>query len=212
MNESVFVTGIGTGVGKTVVSALWCRAFGADYWKPVQAGLEDLTDTERVKAWVNRPELSFHPERYRLKEAASPHAAAAKEGLHIQLSDFRLPVTPRPLLVEGAGGLLVPLNKEGLTISDLILHLGLPVVLVSRYYLGSINHTLLSIEMLRRRQIPLKAVLLTGEPVESSREVIAAAANAPLIAVPELAEINPSSICEAAEELRKQCEKAFAAQ
>ncbi|MCP4123583.1 MAG: dethiobiotin synthase [Bacteroidetes bacterium] len=160
-----FITGIGTDVGKTVVSAVFREAFGADYWKPVQAGIDDGTDCETI---VEQDSGSgkVHPETYRLKTPMSPHAAAAREGVEIDLGKFRIPDTENDLIVEGAGGLLVPLNGKE-TILDLIVKLQLPVVLVSRHYLGSINHTLLSIEMLRSRNVPIDLLVFIGEHPET---------------------------------------------
>ncbi len=156
-----FVSGIGTDVGKTVVAALLTEALQADYWKPVQAGDLDFGDTDRVRALVSNPLSQFHPEAYRLQTPMSPDAAAARDNVHIDLQQVQVPATERPLIVEGAGGLLVPLNQEE-TIIDLIAHLGLPVILVSRHYLGSINHTLMSVEALKQRQIPLAGIIFNG--------------------------------------------------
>lgn len=166
-----FVTGIGTEVGKTVASAILTRALEADYWKPVQAGDLDRTDTKKVRQWSALEGATFFPERHRLLHPMSPHAAAARESLKIQLGDFTLPATERPLIVEGAGGLYVPLNAQH-TILDLIEALGLPVILVSRHYLGSINHSLLSIAALRARQIPVAALIFNGTHNPETEQVI----------------------------------------
>lgn len=173
MNQvnGVFVSGIGTEVGKTVVSALLVRALKADYWKPVQSGDLDHTDTMKVRAWAGETAGTFHPERFRLNLPMSPHASAADDGIHITLQDFELPATHNFLVVEGAGGLQVPLNDEDCII-DLISKLGLPVVLVSRHYLGSINHTLLSVEALRQREIPIAGLIFNGAPHPSTETII----------------------------------------
>jgi len=160
-----FITGIGTDVGKTVVSAVFREAFGADYWKPVQAGIDDGTDCETIVEQTSGSG-KVHPETYRLKTPMSPHAAAAREGVEIDLAKFRIPDTENDLIVEGAGGLLVPLNDKE-TILDLIVKLQVPVVLVSRHYLGSINHTLLSIEMLRSRNVPIDLLVFIGDHSET---------------------------------------------
>ena len=187
--QAYFVTGIGTEVGKTVVSAFLQLALDADYWKPVQAGDLDFGDTDRVKKWTGLPEDRYHPERYRLRTPASPHYAARLDGLKIKLNDFTLPDTGgRPLLVEGAGGLLVPLNEQH-TMLDLVLHLDLPVILVSRHYLGSINHTLLTLEVLRGRGCKVSGIVFNGENAESAR-IIQQLSGVPVLAeVPEMEEI-----------------------
>jgi len=166
--KNIFVTGIGTDVGKTVVSAVLVRALGACYWKPVQAGASDEREVISL-AGIN-PERSFSP-TYDLNTPCSPHAAAKIDGVKIELEDFTLPDCEDRIIVEGAGGLHVPLNYRTLII-DLIKHLELPVVLVSRQYLGSINHTLLSIEALKSRKINLLGVVFVGEQNRESEEAI----------------------------------------
>jgi len=136
--NKVFVTGIGTGIGKTVVSAVLTEALKGSYWKPIQAGELDYTDTMRVKEWVTHPKARFYPESYRLTQPMSPHAAAKIDKIQIDLNHIQLPKTEDPLVVEGAGGLMVPLNDKEL-ILDLIEHLGLPVVLVSQKPFLSFN-------------------------------------------------------------------------
>lgn len=177
---TLFVTGIGTDVGKTVVAAILTKALGADYWKPVQAGLEPGTDAGTIAALV--PEATRHPEAYRLRLPASPHAAAAAEDLTLTLETILAvrPLTDKPLVIEGAGGLLVPLAK-GLLVIDLIEALRVPVVLVSRHYLGSINHTLLSVEALRARQIPIAGLVFNGEPTPATESFILAHTGLPVL-------------------------------
>ena len=166
-----FVTGIGTEVGKTVAAAILTEALQADYWKPVQAGGLDFTDTDTVRSLVSNPVSVFHPEAYSLKMAASPHKAAAAEGREIDVRGITLPETSNNLVVEGAGGLMVPLNKRYL-ILDLVQQLGLEVVLVSRNYLGSINHTLLTAEVLRYRKVPVAGIIFNGEENSSTEDFI----------------------------------------
>ncbi len=178
--EKLFITGIGTDVGKTFVSAILTEALQADYWKPVQAGLTPTTDAATVRGLVQNPVSRFWPERHRLLLPASPHAAAAAEGLTLGLNDFELPATDNHLLVEGAGGLLVPL-APCLLIADLVQHLGLAVVVVSRNYLGSINHTLLTLEALRQRQIPVRGLIFNGEPTPATENFIAAHTGVPIM-------------------------------
>ncbi len=161
-----FVTAIGTDSGKTVVSAALCQALGADYWKPVQAGRP--TDTDWVRTMIDG---DCHPERYLLNTPASPHYAAGVDGVRISLDDFTVPETGRPLVIEGAGGMLVPLNEKDMVI-DLAAHLEAEVILVCDLYLGSINHSLLSIDYLKRRGLSVKGIIFNGEPNASSEEII----------------------------------------
>ncbi|MDX2302092.1 MAG: dethiobiotin synthase [Microscillaceae bacterium] len=165
------VAGIGTEIGKTIISAILVEALEADYWKPVQSGDLHLTDTDKVRALISNTVSIFHQEVYRLQEPMSPHAAAELEGLEINPEKIQVPQTDRPLIVELAGGLMVPLNRQFLNI-DLIAQLGLPVILVSRYYLGSINHTLLSIELLKQRKISIAGIIFNGVENPSSKSVI----------------------------------------
>ena len=183
--RNVFVTGIGTGVGKTVVAAALARHLKADYWKPIQCGDLDRTDSMSVREWIGLSGI-IHPEQFRLSLPKSPHAAAAAVDVTIDLNDFILPSTPRGLIVEGAGGLLVPLNLKD-TMADLILHLSLPVVVVVRHYLGSINHTLLTCSVLRAKGIAVEGLIFNGNPDPYSEEAIMALCGLPVIGrVPEL--------------------------
>lgn len=193
-----FVTGTDTNVGKTVVSAMLALGLGAAYWKPVQSGLEPITDTEYVRQTTGLDASHFIPERFRLTEPLSPHASAAIDGVKIALSDFQLPVTTKPhLIVEGAGGLMVPLNQQDFII-DLIQHLDLPVCLVARSTLGTINHTLLSIAQLRRAQVPILGVILNGPKNPSNRDAIAHYGQVPILGELEpLATINPDTLKQA---------------
>ncbi len=165
--KKYFVTGIGTEIGKTVCSSVLVQALGADYWKPVQSGDLHFTDSDKIKAWTDCP--CIHPEGFRLNTPASPHYSAEVDGVNISLDDFALPATENTLIVEGAGGLLVPLNDED-TILDLMKSLAIPCILISSNYLGSINHTLLSIEMLKSQGIEIAAVIFSGKenPVTES--------------------------------------------
>jgi dethiobiotin synthetase len=167
----IFVTGIGTGVGKTIVSAILVEKLNADYWKPIQAGDLEQSDTLMVKQLVTNPISYFYPEAYRLTQPYSPHKAAALDGIVIDPEKIVLPETDNQLIIEGAGGLMVPLNDSFLMI-DLIKKLDAEVVLVSRNYLGSINHTLLSVEALKSRDIPLKAIVFNGDTDEWSENIV----------------------------------------
>jgi dethiobiotin synthetase len=170
MNKIV-VAGIGTEVGKTFIAAILTEALEADYWKPVQAGGLDFTDTDFVKKHISNSRSFFHKEKYLLKEPMSPHAAADIDGVQINLNELSLPETTNNLVIETAGGLMVPLNDKELNI-DLIQQWNLPVLLVSRIYLGSINHTLLSVEALRSRGIKLLGILFNGEGRPSTEDFI----------------------------------------
>ena len=167
----LFVTGIGTEVGKTVIAAILTEKLKADYWKPVQAGDLDDSDTMKVRALVSNSVSVFHEEGFRLNHPMSPHAAAERDGVEIGLEDFKMPQTENHLVIEGAGGLMVPLNDQDCVI-DLIEGSGAEVVLVSRNYLGSINHTLLSIEALKSRGIPVRGVIFNDEENAETERVI----------------------------------------
>ena len=166
-----FVTAIGTNSGKTIVSAILVQAFQADYWKPIQSGVEDR-DADTVNSLLLNDFSVIHPEKYWLKKPASPHEAAKSEGIEIDLSDLNIPDTDgNNIVIEGAGGLMVPLNDKD-TIVDLIAKLDVEVVLVSNYYLGSINHTLLSIACLKAHNINIKGIVFNGEKNEDSKAII----------------------------------------
>ena len=166
-----FITGIGTEVGKTISSAVVTEALKADYWKPVQAGDLQKSDSMTVKALVQNNQSVFHSEDYRLNHAMSPHAAAERDGLEIDLSTIKMPNTNNILVIEGAGGLLVPLNRKD-TMIDLIVQLKCEVILVSRHYLGSINHTLMSINILKRKKIAIKGILFNGNENKDTECII----------------------------------------
>lgn len=165
----LFVTGIGTEIGKTVCSAILVQHFKADYWKPVQSGDLHYTDSKKIEDWTEN--TIGHPETYRLQLAASPHQSARAENIDINLNEFQLPETQNSLIVEGAGGLMVPLSDHSFMI-DLIEKLRIPTVLVVRNYLGCINHTLLSVMALQQRKIKLEYLILNGEFPEDTERVI----------------------------------------
>ncbi len=164
-----FVTAIGTDSGKTLVSSILVEALKADYWKPVQAGMP--TDSETVQDLVSTGQTKIHPETHLLKLPASPHAAAKYEHLSIQMDDFVLPETDNEIVIEGAGGLLVPLNDQDFVI-DIAVALNAPVILVANLYLGSINHTLLTIDYLKRNNIEVKGLIFNGESNPESERII----------------------------------------
>jgi malonyl-CoA O-methyltransferase len=193
--RGVFVTGTDTGVGKTLVSAVLARAWDADYWKPVQTGLaQEAGDIATVARLAGLGPERLHPPRHAYAAPLSPHAAAALEGAHVALGDFRLPVRDRPLVVEGAGGVLVPLNERELMI-DLIARLGLPAVVVARSTLGTINHSLLTLEALRARGAAVLGVVLNGPPSPGNRAAIEGFGRVRVLAeIPPLAEADASAV------------------
>lgn len=171
MTRRIVVTGTDTNIGKTVFAAGLADFLGADYWKPVQAGLEDETDTQTVARLGGLSGERILPERYRLVTPASPHLAARLDGLTIDIDGLMPPDTARPLLIEGAGGLMVPLDRHTLYI-DVFARWQFPVVLCARTTLGTINHSLLSIEALKARGIPLLGIAFIGEPNAESESII----------------------------------------
>ncbi|MCD0415743.1 dethiobiotin synthase [Rhodopseudomonas sp. BR0M22] len=171
MSARIVVTGTDTGIGKTVFAAALAGALDATYWKPVQSGLEDETDSGAVQRLSGLPAERILPERYRLKTPASPHLAAAIDGIEIDVAALDLPDVARPLVVEGAGGLMVPLTRE-VTYIDVFGRWRAPLVLCARTSLGTINHTLLSIEAIRARDIPLLGVAFLGEENAESEQII----------------------------------------
>jgi dethiobiotin synthetase len=164
------VVGIGTDVGKTIVSAILVEKFKTSYWKPVQAGELDNSDSHKV-ARLAPAAQTIYPEVYRLHTPASPHYAAEIDGVNIQLSDFSIP-TSEDLIIEAAGGLMVPLNKKGDLYLDLLKQWKLPVVLVSKHYLGSINHTLLSLSALAAADVLVMAVVFVGDENSATESII----------------------------------------
>ncbi|HSY61218.1 MAG TPA: dethiobiotin synthase [Cytophaga sp.] len=168
--KKYFITAISTDSGKTLVSAILTNALQADYWKPIQAGTE--TDSLWMHKMLHSGHSMIHPEAYALKLAASPHAAAKSEGVEINLSQIELPDTnDNDLIIEGAGGVLVPLNDRDL-VADLITKFDAEVILVSNHYLGSINHTLLTAEELKRRNIKVKGIVFNGPSNEETERII----------------------------------------
>jgi dethiobiotin synthetase len=162
-----FVTGIDTDSGKTLVSAIFCKALHLTYWKPIQAGYP--RDTETVQALV--PEVTIFPERYLLKQPASPHASAKAECVAITLDSLTLPVSNQSFLIEGAGGCLVPINDQNFVI-DVAVKFDATVILVADLYLGSINHTLLTVEALRHRNLSVLGIVFNGESNPESEAII----------------------------------------
>ena len=171
MSNSYFITGIGTDVGKTVVSSILCELLHATYWKPIQSGDLQNSDSKKIQQWLNNT-VEIIPEAYLFSEALSPHVASKIDGVSINPAMLNLPKTAGNLIVEGAGGWLVPINESGITFADLAEQWNLPVILVSRHYLGSINHTLLSIESIQSRNVNIHGIIYVGEPLPDTCEII----------------------------------------
>lgn len=204
--NSIAIAGIHTGVGKTIASAVIAEALGADYWKPVQAGLEEC-DTDRVRQLLTDGHMRVHPEAVRLLRPLSPHAAAEAEGIAIDFTRFHWPQTGKPLVVETAGGLLSPMSATT-TMADFIAYYHLPVVLVLQHYLGSINHTLLSLEVLKSRKIPLLGVVISGPENESSESFIAGyGAITEFAHIPYLAVVDQPAVSQCAAQIRERARK-----
>ncbi|MCL4141737.1 UNVERIFIED_CONTAM: hypothetical protein GTU68_033823 [Idotea baltica] len=173
-----FITGISTDVGKTVASAIITEALEADYWKPVQAGELDNCDTKKVERLVSNTKSKFHPNSYALKTPMSPHGAAEIDGIEININNIKVPHTKNHLVIEGAGGLLVPLNNK-----DTILNLIKPeykVIVVSRHYLGSINHTLLTVNTLKEKGFKV-SIIFSGNAHKSTEDIIKKMTQVPII-------------------------------
>ncbi|MDC0257549.1 dethiobiotin synthase [Crocinitomicaceae bacterium] len=194
--QKYIITGIGTEVGKTVVSAIVSEALRANYWKPVQAGDLDFSDSMKVDAWTEN--VTILEEKHLLKTPMSPHAAAEIDGVSIASHDFQVPELD-PLVIEGAGGLMVPLNQSGLTYVDVFQKWNVPVILVSRHYLGSINHTLMSVDLLKQRGITIKGIIFVGDEHPTTEAIILKYTGLPmLIRIPMTQEVNKDFVMEQA--------------
>lgn len=166
----LFITGISTDVGKTIASAIIVEALEADYWKPIQAGDLDNSDSHKIKNYILNDKTIIHENSYKLNTPASPHLAAELDGIAIDLKQIEEPITKNHLVIEGAGGVFVPINDTDCVI-DLIQY-DYKVIVVSRHYLGSINHTLLTIEALKNRKINIAGIIFSGEENKSSETII----------------------------------------
>ena len=170
ISMKLFITGIGTDVGKTIASAIITEALEADYWKPVQAGDLQNSDSHKVKSFLSNEKTVIHPNSYALNTPASPHLASELDGIVIDLKKIIEPKTENHLVVEGAGGVFVPLNDTDCVI-DLIQN-EYKVIVVSRHYLGSINHTLLTIEALQNRKIAVAGIVFSGDENKATESII----------------------------------------
>lgn len=205
MQKKYFITGISTEVGKTIVAAIVTEALQADYWKPIQAGELDNCDTKKVEKLVSNPRSKFHANSYALQTPMSPHAAAEIDGVEIDISKIVAPKTKNNLVIEGAGGLLVPLNDSE-TILDLI-KTDYKVIVVSRHYLGSINHTLLSIKILQEKGFEV-SIIFSGKAHKTTEEIIQKMTNVFVIGrIEEEPYFDTNVIREYAELFREKLEK-----
>lgn len=194
MVQQYIVTGIGTDVGKTVISAILSEALKANYWKPIQAGDLDNSDSIKVNNWTT-DKVTVLEEKFRLNSPMSPHAAAAIDGVEIQITDIQKPELEGNLILEGAGGIMVPINEKGDTYLDVFEQLNLPIIIVSRNYLGSINHSLMTIEMIQNRGIEIKGVIFSGPSNEATENIILSKTKTKCLArIPEANEVNKAFI------------------
>lgn len=178
--RKIIVAGIGTGVGKTIVSAILTLLYEGDYWKPIQCGDERKSDTVTLKKWLGNRTMTLHPPAYSFHASLSPHHAARLENYPVKLEAIVPPATSRPLIIESVGGILVPLTTKILSI-DLFKSWDCQWILVSKHYLGSINHTLLSIEALQQRHIPILGLIFNGKPDPDSETAILGISKIPLL-------------------------------
>ena len=174
-----FITGIGTDVGKTIASSILVEALESDYWKPIQSGASTDNDTLKVRSLISNKKTKFYPEAYCFKAPLSPHEAAATENVEIKINEIKLPESDS-LIIEGAGGIMVPLNNR-LTFLDLIKEFDIPVILVIKHYLGAINHSLLSIEVLKNNDIKIKGLIFNGTDKYGNEAIIKEKSNIPVI-------------------------------
>ncbi|WP_346881915.1 dethiobiotin synthase [uncultured Algibacter sp.] len=177
-NKTYFITGISTDVGKTIISSIITEALEADYWKPIQAGDLDNCDTKKVEKLVSNTKSKFHPNAYALNTPMSPHASAEIDNIKIDLKKIKTPETTNHLVIEGAGGLLVPLND-----TETILNIIKPsyhVIVVSRHYLGSINHTLLTVNLLKEKGFNV-SIIFSGNEHKTTEDIIIKMTNVPVI-------------------------------
>ena len=206
MKQSYFITGIDTEVGKTMISAIVTEALEADYWKPIQAGDLDNSDTHKVERLISNKKTRFHKNAFALKTPMSPHAAAEIDGVQVSSKTIIRPETDNALVVEGAGGLLVPISDSE-TIADLIAPTD-KIILVSRHYLGSINHTLLSIEALRSRGLDCFGIIYSGNETKTTEDIIEKMSGVPVIGrVKEEEEFTAEVIKKYADKFRENLKK-----
>ena len=204
---SIIVAGIHTAIGKTVCSAILAEALQYDYWKPVQAGDLHATDSFFVQRHIGNPVTNIHDEAYRLAVAASPHWAAELEEVTICIEELSLPAAQNPIVIETAGGVMSPLNATQTNL-DLIRHFNLPVILVCHDYLGSINHSLLTIEALRNRGATIMGLVFCGQEVKSTRDYIVQRSALPvLFTIPHFETLDEIVLCSFAASISSDLKK-----
>ncbi len=208
-----FITGTGTDVGKTLASAILAESMQADYWKPVQAGYENGTDAETVRSLISNLFTKIHKESYCLQTPASPHIAARNENLLIDIKkivldakQIRTDIGNKPLLVEGAGGLLVPIS-DNLFVADLAKELGAKIILVSRNYLGSINHSLLTAAYCKQKNLPVAGWIFTDDYLQYEEEIVKWTGYPLLGSIPKLSAVNKITVKQEAEKLQKSLQQ-----
>lgn len=200
----LFITGIGTNVGKTVVAAILTEALQADYWKPIQSGVEEGKDSDTVKSLITNIKTVIHPETYLLNQPLSPHFAAKLDGVEIELDKIHLPKTDNHLIIEGAGGLLVPINSTQYVI-DIAKQIDCEIVLVISSYLGCINHSLLSIDYLKRNHFKIKALVFNGEfEPEVKEAIVGYDKNTLIIDVPQQNELSKLAVLQISSQIKAQ--------
>lgn len=202
----IFITGIGTDVGKTIASAIVTQALEADYWKPIQAGDLQNSDSHKIHQYLSGDKSKIHPSSYLLQTPTSPHYAAQLDGIQIDLDQIKEPKTKNHLVIEGAGGILVPLNDTQ-TIADLI-GPDYKIIIVSRHYLGSINHTLLTVEALQSRKLNIAGIIFNGDENPATEYIILKKTGLTMIGrIGEEPYFDQNVIAEYAEQFRENLEK-----
>ena len=200
--KNIFITGIDTNIGKTISSAVITEALQADYWKPIQTGDLDESDSARVRHLVSNTKSHIHPDRYQFRVPTNPYTSGLIENKTIDFNEIQLPDTANRLIIEGAGGAMVPLTREKLIV-DLIAHLGVPVIVIAKNYLGAINHTLLTLELLKSRHIPILGVVYNDTQIDYMREIIQYHSGIPTLgSISSANEINPNFIAVQAAAMR----------
>ena len=196
-----FITGIDTGIGKTVVSSILVQALSANYWKPIQSGDLENSDSLKVADLISK-RINIYPESYRLTEPLSPHLSAKKGGIEIKLKDI-VPPSSTQLIIEGAGGVMVPIDEKGTYVTDMLSFCDAEVILVTKNYLGSINHTLLSIHYLQSKNYKIKGIVVTGEEDIETESIITNNTGVPILFhVPITTDLSKSFIKEQAVKVR----------
>jgi dethiobiotin synthetase len=202
-SKKYIITGIGTDIGKTVVSAIIAQVLKASYWKPIQAGELENSDSTKVFNWTE-DDVTVLKEAFRLTQPMSPHAAAKYDGLKIDRESITFPEVDGNLIIEGAGGILVPINNDGLLFIDLFSEWNFPVIIVSRHYIGSINHTLLTVEALKSRNIPIEGIIFVGDENKETESIILEITQCKMITrIPLVEKVNTAFIQEQAIRLRQ---------